>query len=138
MVDSLAVEQPVDYVERLLHAPHLLAGIGPVHPRGGLVEGLPRADPEEAAAREQLLERGAELGDHRRVVAVDRGCDAGADCDRVGCLPDRAQQGPRLARVTRLPQGWKWSLTLSPSKPACSASTACSTSSLGGNCSVAS
>jgi hypothetical protein len=35
-------------------------------------------------------------------------------------------------------QGWKWSLTLRPSKPARSAATACGTSALGANCSVAS
>ena len=35
-------------------------------------------------------------------------------------------------------QGWKWSLTLTASNPARSASSACSTRLLGGNCSVAS
>jgi hypothetical protein len=67
VVEPLAVEQPADDLERLLHAPYLLAGVGPVHAAGNLVQRLAGADPEETGP----------LGESSSTVAANWATTAG-------------------------------------------------------------
>ncbi|HLL86151.1 MAG TPA: hypothetical protein VK387_02435 [Thermoleophilaceae bacterium] len=114
MVEPLAVEQAADDLERLLHAAHLLADGGPVHPAGRLVERLAGADPEEGTSREQRLERHERLRGDRGVVAVHRRGDARADRDPLRGLPGRPEHDPGVPRLSRFPPRLKMVAQVEP------------------------
>jgi len=103
VVEALADEQAVDDVQRLVHALHLLGHVRPVHPGRRLVQRLARPDPQERAPRVHLLERRERLRDDRRVVAVHRRGDAGAERDPLGRAAHPAEQDPGLTGLARLP-----------------------------------
>ena len=66
MVDDLAVQQPDDDIERLVHHPPLLAGVDADFQ--GVMDKRAGADPQHRAASGHVVELNHAVGEHERVV----------------------------------------------------------------------
>ena len=80
---------------------------GPAAARHVLVEVLPRTQAKAEAAVGQQGDRGCLLGDHGRVVALDRAGDIRHQSDALRRLRSRSEHRPGIWRVAHEPNPGK-------------------------------